>query len=494
MDLNSMMSNPAAQQMMGRLMSDPELMALIQQPGIMAKLQAVMQDPSSAMQYMSDPDFAVLLTKLQSLQMQDPGTSSAYSSNPWSSSSTSSATIASALVDIHSKSQFEKEIATAGKKLVVAYFTASWCGPCKKISPVYSELAETYNGKVVFLKIDGDANRNWIMDLGITSYPTFHFMVSGNKVDSLNGADENRLRSIVREYGDREDVIVCPYVHFPIKDTEIVKYADMKWDVVESKLAEYNSKLTASSNNNALDEKESAECNVIIQKLQNKSSYHTSTFTDTQYAVVTKMLQWPSECLGPVLNFIRILVLHPHAAQKYSREMVDKKTTSNILTKLLQICQAADKPVTSMLILRIICNMFSRRVCMKAMGERVDDVIDAATATFKRFEDDNCRQSVCAVFINYSVLFYEDQKYFEAGKIQILSAIVEAIGTPLLSSQVVYRFCIIVGTLVYNDANTAEMARDMEVLTSVSSATGRFPTDKQLQEVANELTQVLKPA
>jgi len=38
-------------------------------------------------------------------------------------------------------------------------FSAVWCGPCQMIGPYFGKLSEEYDGKLIFLKVDVDANR-----------------------------------------------------------------------------------------------------------------------------------------------------------------------------------------------------------------------------------------------------------------------------------------------------------------------------------------------
>jgi suppressor of tumorigenicity protein 13 len=55
--------------MLQKLMSDPELLAAMQQPKIMAAFADIQQDPNNLMKYMSDPEVMGLVMKLQGLVM-----------------------------------------------------------------------------------------------------------------------------------------------------------------------------------------------------------------------------------------------------------------------------------------------------------------------------------------------------------------------------------------------------------------------------------------
>jgi len=56
-------------------------------------------------------------------------------------------------------------------KPVIVDFNATWCGPCKRLAPILEELAQEYDGKVVFYSIDVDKNKPLAKSFGVRSIP-----------------------------------------------------------------------------------------------------------------------------------------------------------------------------------------------------------------------------------------------------------------------------------------------------------------------------------
>ena len=97
---------------------------------------------------------------------------------------------------LKTKAEFDAELASAGGKLVVVDFTATWCGPCQMIAPLFGELSEK-NPDVVFVKVDVDENQETAAACGINCMPTFQFYKNGAKAFEMQGADPNQLTAKV---------------------------------------------------------------------------------------------------------------------------------------------------------------------------------------------------------------------------------------------------------------------------------------------------------
>jgi thioredoxin 1 len=78
-------------------------------------------------------------------------------------------------------------------KVVIDFF-ADWCGPCKRVAPLFIELSEKFPS-IVFLKVNVDETESIAEAFSITSLPTFLFLNKGNIHKRIEGADVNEVVS-----------------------------------------------------------------------------------------------------------------------------------------------------------------------------------------------------------------------------------------------------------------------------------------------------------
>ena len=75
-----------------------------------------------------------------------------------------------------------------GELPLVVDLWATWCGPCRQIAPIVSELANEYDGKLVVGKCDVEENDDIAMVFGVRNITTILFFKGGELVDKFVGA------------------------------------------------------------------------------------------------------------------------------------------------------------------------------------------------------------------------------------------------------------------------------------------------------------------
>ena len=83
---------------------------------------------------------------------------------------------------------------------VLVDFFATWCGPCKMLSPVLEGVAEKMKDKVTIVKVDVDRSPDLAAKFGVMSVPTMIMFKNGRQVDAFSGymPEANLMANIER--------------------------------------------------------------------------------------------------------------------------------------------------------------------------------------------------------------------------------------------------------------------------------------------------------
>ena len=83
-------------------------------------------------------------------------------------------------------SNFDQMVLQAEKPVVVDMW-ATWCRPCLMVAPILDELAEEYNDRISFVKVDVDQNPKTAARYSIMSIPTLLIFKNGEPVSHIVG-------------------------------------------------------------------------------------------------------------------------------------------------------------------------------------------------------------------------------------------------------------------------------------------------------------------
>lgn len=78
--------------------------------------------------------------------------------------------------------------AIMSQRPVIVDFWASWCGPCRMVSPIIDQIAEEYDGKIAVGKVNVDEEGALAAEYAVVSIPTVMLFKDGKPVEKLVGA------------------------------------------------------------------------------------------------------------------------------------------------------------------------------------------------------------------------------------------------------------------------------------------------------------------
>ena len=223
---------------------------------------------------------------------------------------------------------------------IIVDFGATWCGPCQRIAPVFSQMAQQYGQQAIFCKVDTDESPALKNAAGVSGIPHFIFYRGGAKFDELVGANAGSLLQKVmaaiaatsggssssggasKSDSGSSAADLSHYVIFQGSNTKnttarrraTVKASNFALDAVAHSdgkvLARSETKALASAA--ALGSSEISQLQDLEDVLERDNMWHAGALPSRGVAVLGKMLDgWPHPFCIPALDLARLAVLHP---------------------------------------------------------------------------------------------------------------------------------------------------------------------------------------
>jgi thioredoxin 1 len=93
--------------------------------------------------------------------------------------------------------EFDNILKESGQKPVVVDFYATWCGPCKMITPMFESLERNYNSAITFIKVDVDEANDIAEKYKVSALPTFMVFWDMKPTKNVTGANPKILERLV---------------------------------------------------------------------------------------------------------------------------------------------------------------------------------------------------------------------------------------------------------------------------------------------------------
>jgi len=491
MNLNNM--PPGMNDQLQRLMSNPQIMAKMQQlmmkPGGQAKIMALMKNPNliTTPAYAHDPDIQEL-TRLMSGMGGGMG-AQGMGNLPRPTASSSTAIQPGSVTHVKTEAHFRSLLMQAQSKLVVVDYYAEWCGPCKRIAPVFVSLAKTHAATSMFLKVNVDDCKMLAENQGIKAMPTFQFYRNGRKIDEFKGADLGTLRSRISRHSRAVKVVPkvkpCPYTHFPLARQNLACFAKASFDKMGTAVAKANKEMEGKDTE--IDEKDMGLIEQLISVLKQQSSWHTTKLSTAGSKVLLKMLDWQGKSVIPVFDLWRIFLLHPDAGR------IVKETGGEFVLKAVKA--AGESDIIGMLLLRGLCNATKTNTRDQIISLLEQDFLEDINI-FASSKKENTRMAYTKFVLN---IVYCMRAAEASGKdadfVEYKVLLVTAMQQMLLeekSPKVVYRILTAVGGLMFRNKIITDMVTELALLDTIEQVEKTFEKEDLTQQVCKEIKRALK--
>lgn len=102
------------------------------------------------------------------------------------------------VIELNEKN-FEEEVVSSDKTVLIDFW-ASWCGPCRMMSPVIDQIAEEVGENIKVCKVNIDEEQSLALKYNVMSIPTFIVMKNGEETGrSVGVQDKSEIMNLIKK-------------------------------------------------------------------------------------------------------------------------------------------------------------------------------------------------------------------------------------------------------------------------------------------------------
>ncbi|KAE9616529.1 putative transcription factor WD40-like family [Lupinus albus] len=270
------------------------------------------------------------------------------------------------------------------------------------------------------------------------------------------------------------------FKHIPKKGMLVFDAA--QFDGILKKITEFNNALLSDqeTHNLSLTEPDVSRLCSVIKTLKDTSYYHSSKFPDSDIALLLNLLQsWPIGMIFPVIDLLRMVVLHPDGATKLHKHFEAK---NDILTEVIKKVTANPAiPANLLTSIRTIVNLFKNSCYYNWLQKHCSEILDAFSSCSSS-SNKNLHLSYSTLILNYTVLLIESKD--QEGQSQVLSAALEIVENENVEGGSKFRTLVAIGSLML-EGLVKKIALDFDVLNVAKAAKGS--KEAKIAEVGSDI-------
>ncbi|KAL6047584.1 Deubiquitinating protein VCIP135 [Balamuthia mandrillaris] len=264
------------------------------------------------------------------------------------------------------------------------------------------------------------------------------------------------------------------------------------------KTIQFNQELASSlqTSHLAMTPQEEHALKHILDTLQDVNSNFSSDFSSTHYQLLSKLQRWPLSKLFPILDILRLAILHPRVAEHYAQQhaLGQRFLDDVIIIREQQTVPEANR----MIALKFVTNMFVHsplRIIAISQYER----IFAFCGAHSRYPNKTIRAIAANVLLNYAVVFGEASKSLDEPKLAVLRLLHDMLQAEE-EHAILYALFVSLGTLIYDNVDAIRAAQRMNfaslvdrwVEASSGSSPSPLPDLQKVQEAAQEVRSLFR--